>query len=54
MDEPNALEKAARMTGRGGPEDYGTPDDTSTPDFPGDDEDRLRSPDLDIEDAGPH
>ena len=55
MDEPNALEKAARMTGRAGPDDYGSPDADLTPELPGDeDEGRLRTTDLDIEDAGPH
>lgn len=54
MDEPNALEKAARMSGRVWPDDYGSPDDDAIAELPGDDdEDGLRSPDLEIEDSGP-
>ena len=54
MDEPNVLDKAARMTGRGGPEDYGSPDDDSVPSLPGDeDEHGLGSGELDIEDSSP-
>ena len=54
MDEPSVLDKAARMTGRTGPEDYGSPDDEPTPNLPGDeDEHGLGSGELDIEDSSP-
>ena len=54
MDEPNALEKAARMTGRAGPEDYGSPDDDGVPELLGEnDEGGPGSPDLDLDDSSP-